>query len=90
MENNFHIAIKKLQHTDYNIVGMFKVQKNKLKVTKGQVKFFKELTHKSKNLYNATLYETRQHFFKCGQFLTYNSAYHIMKERGEYSELPLP
>jgi putative transposase len=67
---------------------MFKVQKNKLKIAKGQLKFFKELCRRSKNLYNSTLYETRQHFFKCGQFLTYNNAYYVMKEKSEYSKLP--
>jgi len=67
---------------------MFKVQKNKLKIGKGQLKFFKEICRRSKNLYNATLYETRQYFFQCGQFLTYNSAYHVMKGSKEYKNLP--
>jgi hypothetical protein len=57
-------------------------------VDKGQLKFFKELCRRSKNLYNSTLYETRQHFFKCGQFLTYNNAYHVMKGLGQYNKLP--
>ncbi len=67
---------------------MFKCQKNKLRLDKKQYRFLLDMTHRSKNLFNATLYETRQHFFRCGQFLNYNSAYHVMKEHEAYKALP--
>ena len=67
---------------------MFKCQKNKLKLDKKQYRFLLDMTHRSKNLFNATLYETRQHFFQCGQFLNYFSAYHVMKEHEAYKAMP--
>ena len=32
-----------------------------------------ELCHRSKNLYNATLYEIRQHYFESNKYLSYPS-----------------
>jgi len=67
---------------------MFKSQKNKMRLDKEQFKFLRDLCHRSKDLFNATLYETRQHFFRCGQFLNYNTAYHVMKEQEVFKRLP--
>ena len=39
-----------------------------------------ELCFKSKNLYNATLYLVRQHFFNTKEYLNYDSAYRIFVE----------
>lgn len=40
-----------------------------------------ELCFLSKNLYNATLYAVRQHFFKTGQYLGYNECNKMFKEQ---------
>ncbi len=66
---------------------MFKTQKNKLKLTKSQYKFWKDMTRRSKNLFNSTLYQTNQHFELCGGFLSYLSAYHVMKDTLEYKAI---
>jgi len=44
----------------------------------------------SKNLYNATLYAVRQHFFKTGEYLNYNSvnAQFTHESQQDYSALP--
>lgn len=47
-----------------------------------------DITRASKDLYNTTLYETRQHFFNTRKFLEYKDAYHIIKNKSEYKELP--
>lgn len=41
----------------------------------------------SRNLYNLGLYETRQHFFETGKFLTYNSNYRLCKGNENYKLL---
>ncbi len=43
---------------------------------------------KSKNLYNATLYEMRQAFFKYGIYLSYNALDKLMKPHEAYKALP--
>ena len=47
-------------------------------------------TYKSKNLYNATLYAIRQHFFKEGTYLSYASAQHMFQtdKQQDYYALP--
>ena len=44
----------------------------------------------SKNLYNATLYRVRQHFFETGKFLNYNQVNHLMKEEHNPDYYALP
>lgn len=66
---------------------MFKVQKNKLKLDKGQFRFWRDMCRRSKNLFNSTLWQTNQHFEFCGEFLTYPSAYHVMKDTPQYQAL---
>jgi IS605 OrfB family transposase len=66
---------------------MFKVQKNKLKLTKGQYRFWRDMCRRSKNLFNSTLWETNQHFELCGEFLSYPAAYHVMKSTPQYKTL---
>ena len=67
---------------------MYKTTVNRMKLKGDSLEIVRELTHNSKNLYNATLYATRQHFFNTGKFLTYNQAYHVMKNSEEYKSLP--
>jgi IS605 OrfB family transposase len=67
---------------------MFKVQKNKLKLDKSQYRFWRDMTRRSKNLFNATLWETNNHFDQCGEFLTYNNAYHVMRDKAVRKRLP--
>ena len=43
---------------------------------------------KSKNLYNAALYEMRQAFFKEGKYLTYGEMDKLMKQHEAYKALP--
>ena len=66
---------------------MFKTQKNNLKLTKGQYRFWRDMTRRSKNLFNSTLWQTNQHFEFCGEFLTYINAYHVMKDTLQYQAL---
>ena len=42
----------------------------------------------SKNLYNLTLYNIRQHYFKTNKWLTYLDIYYIMRETDAYKQLP--
>lgn len=73
--------------TLYN--SMLLVLKNKLKnLTKSEFYFLKSMTRKSKDVYNTTLYKMRQHFFKCGERLTYASAYHMVKKHYAYQSMP--
>jgi IS605 OrfB family transposase len=67
---------------------MFKTQKNKLKLDKSQYRFWKDMCRRSKNLFNSTLWETNNHFDLCGEFLSYPSAYHVLKTKPEYRALP--
>lgn len=68
---------------------MLVVQKNKLKLDKGQFKFLKELTHHSKSLFNVYLYECKQHFQQSGQFLNYVQAWNQLKNHYNYKKLPV-
>lgn len=53
-----------------------------------EYQLLKDITRASKDLYNSTLYETRQYYFNTGKFLNYESAYHIIKNKPEYRGLP--
>lgn len=44
--------------------------------------------HLSKNLYNKTLYEVRQHYFDNGEYLNYYDAYDQLKQNWNYEVLP--
>src|SRR5215472_8554452 len=47
-----------------------------------------EAAFKSKNLYNAALYEMRQAFFNEGMYLTYNQVERRMQSHEAYQALP--
>jgi len=48
----------------------------------------RSLSHLSKNLYNKTLYEVRQHYFDNGEYLNYYDAYDQLKSNWNYEALP--
>ena len=45
------------------------------------------MCHASKNVFNASLYNARQHFFEQGEFLRYEANYHLMKGTEVYDYL---
>ncbi|USH00855.1 transposase [Thermococcus argininiproducens] len=51
-------------------------------------KLLRTLTHLSKDLYNLTLYVTRQHYELNGSFLPFVKAYHLLKNSIPYKLLP--
>ena len=67
---------------------MIIVKKNHLRLRKKEYKFIRHLCRCSKNLYNQTLYQTRQHFFNCGEFLNYVQTYKLLKDTEVYKSLP--
>ena len=46
--------------------------------------------YKSKNLYNATLYAVRQHFFETNEYLPYARAQHLFQETHQFDYYELP
>lgn len=56
---------------------------------KKEYEILKKMSHKSKDLYNETLYEVRQHFFNNKEYLNYYNAYKLVKPKSEnYKVLP--
>ncbi len=55
---------------------------------KKEYKILRSLCHLSKNLYNETLYETKQHFSKNGEYLNYYNAWKKLKHSKNYELLP--
>jgi len=47
----------------------------------------RDMCHASKNVYNASLYNIRQHFFQQSEFLRYEANYHLMKGTNVYDYL---
>lgn len=66
---------------------MYLTQKNHIRADKETYKILKFFTRRSKDLYNYTLYNVRQHFFSNKQFLKYESAYHLVKDNENYQIL---
>lgn len=52
-----------------------------------EYQLLKELCHLSKNVYNESLYNIRQHFFSDGSFLKYEANYPLMKTSVNYKRL---
>ncbi|CEA05417.1 putative transposase [Metalysinibacillus saudimassiliensis] len=66
----------------------FKTQVNRMKgLTKQEYRVLRELCSISKNLYNVSLYNIRQHYFTEKSFLTYESNYHVAKHNENYKLL---
>ncbi|OKY77492.1 MAG: IS605 OrfB-like transposable element containing RNAse H-like and Zn finger domain [Candidatus Methanohalarchaeum thermophilum] len=58
-------------------------------LTKQEYKILKKMSHKSKDLYNETLYKVRQYFFNNGEYLSYYDNYERLKGESEnYKVLP--
>jgi len=70
------------------MVLMYLTQKNHLRVGKKTYKILRILTHLSKDLYNLTLYVTRQHYELNDSFLPFTKAYHLVKDSEPYKLLP--
>ena len=49
-----------------------------------------DLLYKSKNLYNATLYAIRQHFFNTGEYLPYGKLQYIFQNDNQFDYRQLP
>ena len=67
---------------------MYLVEKH---IIKQNHKYYDEcdkLSFFSKNLYNASLYSIRQHFFETENYLNYVKNYHIVKSSTDYKALP--
>ncbi len=67
---------------------MYLTQKNHLRVGKETYKTLRILSHLSKDLYNYTLYITKQHYELNGSFLPFVKAYHLVKNSEPYKLLP--
>lgn len=66
------------------------VEQHIIKKNDDRYKFLDEVCFKSKNLYNAALYEIRQHFFNTKQFLNWFSVDKIFKEKKQVDYYALP
>jgi len=68
---------------------LYRTQKCQIRgLKKREYLALRELCKLSKNMYNETLYVIRQYFFQEGQWLRYESAYHILKCSENYKLLP--
>ena len=68
---------------------MYLVQKNRIRgLTKKEYAAIRLLSRLSKNVFNVTLWETRQYWEQNASFLTYNSAYHVVKENENFKKMP--
>jgi IS605 OrfB family transposase len=64
------------------------VEKHLIKKTDPRFAFIDRAAFASKNLYNAALYEIRQHFIFCGKYLNYNQMDKLMQKHEAYRALP--
>jgi putative transposase len=64
------------------------VEKHLIKKTDPRYAFIDRATFASKNLYNAALYEIRQHYIFCGKYLKYAEMAKRMQKHEAYRALP--
>jgi IS605 OrfB family transposase len=64
------------------------VEKHVIRKTDARFAFIDRASFASKNLYNAALYEIRQHFIFCGKYLNYNQMDKRMQKHEAYRSLP--
>ena len=64
------------------------VEKHLISKTDARFEFIDRAAFASKNLYNAALYEIRQHFIFCGKYLNYNQMDKRMQKHEAYRSLP--
>lgn len=60
---------------------------NLKKLSAAEYQILRDMCHASKNVYNAALYNVRQHFFQQGEYLNYEANYHLMKGTDVYDYL---
>lgn len=56
-------------------------------LTSNQYQMLREMCHLSKNVYNESLYNIRQHYFSEGSYLRYEANYPLMKTSENYKRL---
>lgn len=67
---------------------MMKTWKQNLKhLTSKQYQMLREMCHLSKNVYNESVYNIRQHYFAEGTYLRYEANYPLMKNSTNYKKL---
>ena len=67
---------------------MMKTWKHNLKhLTSKQYQMLREMCHLSKNVYNESVYNIRQHYFAEGTYLRYEANYPLMKNSENYRKL---
>ncbi len=64
------------------------VEKHMIRKTDARYDFIDHAAFASKNLYNAALYEIRQHFIFAGKYLNYNQMDKLMQKHDAYRSLP--
>ncbi len=64
------------------------VEKHTISKTDARFELIDRAAFASKNLYNAALYEIRQHFIFCGKYLNYNQMDKLMQKHEAYRALP--
>ncbi|MBO6273679.1 hypothetical protein J6O48_13020 [bacterium] len=69
---------------------MLLVEQHIIKQANKHYKELLDLCHKSKNLYNATLYAIRQYYFNTGKYLNYLNAYNQFKSEHNPDFYALP
>ncbi len=62
---------------------MYLTVRNRLYVSRDDLRFLRILMHASKNLFNEALYHVRQHYFKTGQYLDYYANNDILSKESE-------
>ena len=67
---------------------MYLVIKQQLKhLSKDEYKILRQLCHVAKNLKNQAIYNVRQHYFECQEYLSYNKNYGLLKTSDNYKML---
>ena len=66
---------------------MILTQKNRLKLTKEELRVVKLLSYHSARLYNVGLYSVRQYYFLNREYLSYAKNYHLCKTNEHYKLL---
>ena len=67
---------------------MLKTWKQNLKhLTSAEYEFLRQMCRLSKNVYNSSVYNIRQHYFAEGTYLRYEANYPLMKTSEDYSLL---
>lgn len=67
---------------------MYLVIKQQLKhLSKDEYKILRQLCHVAKNLKNQAIYNVRQHYFECHEYLSYNKNYGLLKTSDNYKML---